>query len=43
VTWRYKNVNAIVLVLGLAALGVTQQFAKDLALKQQTHMKAALG
>jgi hypothetical protein len=43
VAWRYKNVNGIVLVVGLSSLGVTQQFVKDLALKQQAHIKAAVG
>jgi hypothetical protein len=43
VTWHYKNVNAIVLVVGLTSLGVTQQLTKELALKQQSHMKAAVG
>jgi hypothetical protein len=43
VVWRYKNVNAIVLSVGLASLGATQQSTKQLALKQQTHMKTSIG
>ena len=43
VVWRYKNVNAIVLSLGLGSIGATQQAAKALALNQQTHIEAAAG
>jgi hypothetical protein len=43
VTWRYKNVNAIVLMVGLTSSPATQQFTKKLALKQQARMKAAAG
>jgi hypothetical protein len=43
VVWRYKNVNAIVLSVGLTSLGATQQSTKELALKQQTHMKTSIG
>ena len=40
VVWRHKNLVALVLSLGVTALGTTQQSTKALALKQQTHMKA---
>jgi hypothetical protein len=43
VTWRYKNVDAVVLVVGVPSLGATQSFTKDLALKQQSHLKTAIG
>ena len=43
IMWRYRGVEGVVLALGLRSEGITQPFIRQLALKQQTHMRAALG
>jgi hypothetical protein len=43
VAWRYKNIDAVVLLVGLRSIGVTEDLATRLALRQQQHIHAERG
>lgn len=41
--WRYKNIDGIVLLVGLRSIGVTAEAATRLAVRQQEHVRAERG
>lgn len=43
IAWRYKNIDAAVLLVGLRSIGVTADLATRLALRQQHHIRAERG
>jgi hypothetical protein len=43
VAWRYKNIDAVVLLVGLRSIGVTADLATRLAVRQQQHIRAERG
>ena len=43
VSWRYKNINGIVLLVGLRSIGVTAEAATRLAVRQQEHIRQERG
>jgi hypothetical protein len=43
IAWRYKNIDAVVLLVGLRSVGVTADLATRIALRQQRHISLERG